>query len=191
MTKILTNEAIKNITSTAVSFFDKFNFEAQCFALPENENIYLTVKNKYQLAWNVLYELANLEDREKTLIISEENSIMGIDKNTYFRREKARAHSVVLDGYTMEFDSMLCLLLQQIEDGEREEFHTPSFKYISRNFEKVLCVIQKILECDGKICTSNYYISRTYIKKNKTLISPRLAAKISEEKTKESNLMLI
>ena len=184
MNKILSNEAIVSITSSAILFFNDFDFESHKVSLPDEENVYLSAKHKYPIAWDVLFELANLEDREKELVDSGKTADK-IENNYIFSGVKnIKSKAVVLDGYTLEFDEVLCSILKDIKDGNKEEFYTDSFKFISRNFEKVLCVMQKILQCNGKIVTCNYYISRTYIKRKKLLSRPAHTTIEAEEKSK-------
>ena len=112
MNKILSNEAIVSITSSAILFFNDFDFESHKVSLPDEENVYLSAKHKYPIAWDVLFELANLEDREKELVDSGKTADK-IENNYIFSGVKnIKSKAVVLDGYTLEFDEVLCSILR-------------------------------------------------------------------------------
>ena len=51
-------------------------------------------------------------------------------------------------------------------------FFTDSFKFLSRNFEKVLKTLEYLLERNCKYVTFNYYISNGYISRRKELLKP-------------------
>lgn len=62
----LEEDEIKKITSSAINFFKKFNFEEACNNLRNKpiNNYYLKVIKKYPLSWNVVYKTANLKSLE-------------------------------------------------------------------------------------------------------------------------------
>ncbi|MDF2989080.1 MAG: hypothetical protein K0R50_4590 [Eubacterium sp.] len=74
------------------------------------------------------------------------------------------------DGYTLEFDEALKQALGEVLAGKIDVFFSGCFKMISRNFEKVMHVLEILLEHDKEIITVNYYISNDYLEKRKHLI---------------------
>ena len=62
----LDEKQIKPITSYAIRFFKKFNFEEACnnLKMQNNDNYYLVLINKYPLAWNIICKTANLKSFE-------------------------------------------------------------------------------------------------------------------------------
>jgi hypothetical protein len=69
-------------------------------------------------------------------------------------------------------DRYLMGALRQIERGEIGVFVTPSFKHITRNPEKLLLVIDRILGCGGAVLTPNYLLSPAYLARREPLLRP-------------------
>jgi len=49
-------------------------------------------------------------------------------------------------------------------------FFVDCFKYLTRNYEKLLNVIQYLIENKSSFCTFNYYISNGYITKRNNML---------------------
>lgn len=78
----LEEDEIKKITSSAINFFKKFNFEEACNNLRNKpiNNYYLKVIKKYPLLWNVVYKTANSKSLELYF-----NQISIVKANWYLR----------------------------------------------------------------------------------------------------------
>lgn len=88
---------------------------------------------------------------------------------------------VIEDGMTFEFNDKLIDVLN-IVIKDKMPFFTESFKFLSRNFEKLLLTIEYILQNGGTYVTFNYYISNGYISKRTELL--KSAHSINESKNK-------
>lgn len=164
----LSNEQIKQITFEAIRYFNNYdmNILANNIVGIENEqNVYSMAKNKFSLAWDVVHQIANL-DKYK----------MELEKKDQCHREDvelkygAELKTVVCNGFTLEFDETLKEIIGAVIADQVNCFYCDCFKMVSRNFEKVLHVLQIILENDKVFCTSNYYISCSYIEKRKKIL---------------------
>ena len=82
-------------------------------------------------------------------------------------RTEPKIQKVICDGFTLEFDEYLEETIREVVGGKQDAFYVDSFKALSRNFEKVLHVIQILLESDRAFVTCNYYISNGYLEKGK------------------------
>ncbi len=168
MNRSLSDAQLKNITESAIIYFNKYE-KAQlineCIDLDFNDK-YGNAMVKYGLAWDVIKQLANMpgnkEARHKT------DGVSPIGEK--IKLENLKRSEVVCDGYTLDFDEELKSTLGQVLDGKTDAFFSGCFKMISRNFEKVLHVLETLLEHDKKIVTLNYYISNNYLEKRKPLI---------------------
>lgn len=167
MTEVLSNEKIKELTSSAVKYFSDCNIkelvkEAQNI---EHEDVYEVAYRKYPLAWKVLKEIAFLE--------GEQYEFSEIEKSDKAETDAVCVHTecktVVCDGYTLEFDDFLKETIGEVIAGKMDAFFVDSFKMLSRNFEKILHVLQIILEHDKVFVTSNYYISNGYLEKRRKI----------------------
>lgn len=167
MTEVLSNEKIKELTSSAVKYFSNCNIEELVKEAQniEHEDVYEVAYRKYPLAWKVLKEIAFLE--------GEQYEFSGIEKSDKAEIDAVCAHTecktVVCDGYTLEFDDFLKETIGEVITGKMDAFFVDSFKMLSRNFEKILHVLQIILEYDKVFVTSNYYISNGYLEKRRKI----------------------
>lgn len=158
----LSNEEIQRITQEAVKYFDCIDFSVLDKEIDGNfTDVYKAAIRKYPLAWNVIYELANMEMQETDCDFALPEK--GIDRKTDM--EEMKIKTVVSDGYTLEFDDYLKQVIGEVISGQVDLFFSDCFKMISRNFEKVLHVLQILLENDCVICTSNFYISTKHLSK--------------------------
>ena len=81
-------------------------------------------------------------------------------------------HAVIESGIDPGFDRYLTDALKQIERRQAGALCTPSFKHITRNPEKLLSVIDRILCYGGTVLTPNYLLSRTYLARRNPLLRP-------------------
>ncbi len=77
---------------------------------------------------------------------------------------------VICDGYSLEFDDYLKEELGNVMSGRLDIFYVDCFKGLSRNFEKVLHVLQIILQSGKAFVTCNYYISNGRIEKRRKIL---------------------
>lgn len=162
----LSNTQVKDITEKAIVFFNKYEkaqLVDECIGF-DFEDIYGIAIKKYPLAWEVIKRLANMPENSRSFYrIDEKNSKM-------LTFENIKLSEVVCDGYTLEFDEALKQALGEVLAGKIDVFFSGCFKMISRNFEKVLHVLEILLEHDKEIITVNYYISNNYLEKRKHLV---------------------
>jgi len=165
----LSNRQIFEITSEAAAYFNKYDMDTLAKEAEEiraAENVYTIAMQKYPLAWEILYKAANITGNS-----------MDIDlKYTLESKEDLRKHkdsefrTVVCNGYTLEFDEGLREAIGEVLAGVACCFYADCFKMVSRNFEKVLHVLQILLENEKVFCTVNYYISCDHIEKRGNIL---------------------
>lgn len=121
----LDEKQIKPITSYAIRFFKKFNFEEACnnLKMPNNDNYYLVLINKYPLAWNIICKTANLKSFEfyfDPIHVEEKNFISlpspnncQLSKDNYF---------VLEDGMTPAYNELLYQLLKDVAHSKKTGF---------------------------------------------------------------------
>lgn len=166
MSEPLSNEDIQRITQEAIRFFDGINFEILEQELDTDfTDVYEEAIQKYPLAWKVIFELANMETQETDCDFKIPENEMDRDTPT----EVTSTQTVICDGYTLEFDDYLKQVIGEVISGMVDIYYSDCFKMISRNYEKVLHVLQILLENDCVVCTSNYYISTKCLSKRSKL----------------------
>ena len=164
----LSDKKIRQMTSDAIAYFRQYGFESlqEEARSMEFKDVYGEAIKKYPLAWEILKKTALLT--AETLQFAGTNETVSeyedqkLDCKTY--------NKVVCDGYSLDFDDYLKEELGNLISGYTEVLYVDSFKILSRNFEKVLHVLQIILENGRTFVTSNYYISNGYIEKRKEIL---------------------
>ncbi len=168
MQEPLSDERIKGITSDAICCFK------QCdFTILQNEaenleyvDIYGEAVRKYPLAWAVLKRAALADDTVEVFNkLQEEKCEAG---ETVFSENNF--NKVICDGYSLEFDDVLKEELSNVISGRADIFYVDCFKGLSRNFEKILHVLQIILQSEKAFVTCNYYISDGRIEKRRKIL---------------------
>ncbi|MBQ8163373.1 MAG: hypothetical protein IJZ93_03280 [Clostridia bacterium] len=72
MTRRISDAQIREITSEAITYFDKFDFETLIYNKKSDYvDVYKDTINKYPLAWSALFEIANMSSQ--TLEVSINN----------------------------------------------------------------------------------------------------------------------
>ncbi len=166
--KNIKNE-MKMITSRAIQYFKELDFTslATQIHLKKEEDYYLNILTKYPDSYQVLKRLANTKKNEEyfeKLKVTKCSNLCIQGMNTAGDRKKL----VTEDGYSREIGLELTKALQTYLQ-QNIPFITHSFKYITRNFEKLLRFLQCLLENDLIYVSSNYYISNGYVSKRKKL----------------------
>ena len=81
-------------------------------------------------------------------------------------------HTVVSSGIDPRLDSQLLKILRQVKARESNLFFSASFKSITRNPEKLLFLINRVLECGGMVLTPNNLLSPSYLARRDPLLRP-------------------
>lgn len=168
MLEPLSNEKIKSITSNAIRYFKQCKFETLQNEARNLEyvDVYGGAIQKYSLAWAVLKRAAlssgTVDVFKKLHEVNSEN----VGEVTFENKYK----KVVCDGYSLEFDDYLKEELGNVISGRVDIFYVDCFKGLSRNFEKVLHVLQIILQSEKAFVTCNYYISDGRIEKRRRIL---------------------
>lgn len=169
MSTPLSDEKIKSITSNAIRYFRQCEFKTLGNEAKNLEyiDVYEKANKKYPLAWNVLKRAAGSAAMEN---VFEEVHIEKIEDVKTEINEIKSYKKVVCDGYSLEFDDYLEKVLRGIMLGEISTFYVDSFKRLSRNFEKILHVLQIVLQSGKAFVTCNYYISNDRIEKRSKIL---------------------
>ena len=169
MQEPLSDEKIKSITSGAISYFTQCKFET---LQKEAENlkyvdVYGEAIQKYPLAWTVLKRAATTNGEEDVFEKVPETAPEDV-RRILFAEEAFK--KVIFDGYSLEFDDYLKEELGKLISGKVDLFYVDCFKGLTRNFEKILHVLQIILQSGKAFVTCNYYISNGRIEKRRKIL---------------------
>ena len=176
----LTPEDLKAITSAAIEYFMKVDFQALSneIGLLEND-IYGDIAKKYPASWMALTQIANTTrqviEYEPVSIIEQPNLNMLKPQTAVsrsFREKQSEAiHLTTADGYSMTIDQALLHLLKAVIENDIP-FVGDGFKAISRNIEKLLAVMEYILGHDRMYITTNFLIKNGYVERRLKPLKP-------------------
>ena len=168
MQEPLSDEKIKSITTAAICYFKQCDFKTLQNETGNLEyvDVYEEAIRKYPLAWAVLKRAAMAGNAVDVFDKLHEEKYE--NSGEIFFENKLK--KVICDGYSLEFDDVLKEELSNIISGRLDMFYVDCFKGLSRNFEKILHVLQIILQSEKAFVTCNYYISNGRIEKRRKIL---------------------
>lgn len=168
MSKAISDDQVKVITSSAIEYFDKYSFEELIDELPTDFiDVYENAIEKYPIAWNALLSISNMDQQIIELLDVAMYKPSKLDCECIAISKMGVS---VCDGYSLTFDTRLRDMLNKISAAETDVFFVDCSKMLTRNFEKYLHVLEIILKNNGAFCTCNYYISNTRLEKRKRFL---------------------
>lgn len=166
-------EDIKLITSSAILYFKDVDMDLLSTKIDLEDDYYYDIVKKYDVAYSALVELGKCSSDK---LEREFKKILGdpyILEELLLTTEKAKINDTVKEianGISDELPIGLIQLLKGILDRESSMIYIDSFKYLSRNFETTLRVLQFLLTHDAMLLTSNFLITNGYVSRRKNLI---------------------
>lgn len=177
MTKPIGEGDIKEITRHAVAYFAKIDLGKLAGVLaPEiKENYYADILDEYRVAKAALINLAKYN--RKVIEYSPVQSRFGNDfvfsvsnGESVYKTHDGNAHLVTTSGISPHIDHKLRDRLMMLYNGEVGLVYFDCFKMLTRNFEKLLRVLEFVLVNDGLFVTANYIIGNGHLEKRTNLI---------------------
>ena len=93
-------------------------------------------------------------------------------------QQKRLIPKVVFDGYSTMWDPQLLGVLRSLSPSSRSVFAVESLKSATRNFEKLLDILEFLLTHDLKFASTNFYIENGHVERR---IKPLRAGHTSKE----------
>lgn len=172
LSKKISDDELKKITSDAILFFENIDFDA--FGNSGNVEIeydlYNSVRENFFVAWRALETIGKAKEQSISF-----SSYDRSDKTTIldaFLTEEdivAENGKFVVDGYDITVDSGLYGMLKDIAES-KQVFFTDCFKMVSRNVEKLFAVIEYVLANDAIFLTTNYMLGHTFAEKRNVVL---------------------
>jgi len=176
LTQAISPADIKLVTSTAISYFSKQNFPAMAREITKPDfDKYGDLAAKYPLAWRALRELAQM--KSQSLEYDEPATTAPVDieiippRGEITMMGSANRQYVVADGYSFSRDRELTASLQ-MSAKHHMPFAVDSFKACTRNIEKLLIIMEYLLQNGTEFVTSNYMIANGHIERRINLLKP-------------------
>lgn len=194
--KPIDESQVKVITKEAIEYFKDINF----IEISENlkkrkiEDIYGDMIQQFPLAWEALIQLSKCNSKKVIYRTKDKKEKIMTEKlNTMYENKKTIEVSKKLEetqsGIKKELSEELISLLRDLIKEEGNVFYADCFKMITRNFEKLLFIIEILLENKDGILTSNYLITDSYIGKRANIVRAAHTTKETVEKIKETDFL--
>lgn len=166
-------EDIKLITSSAIEYFKDVDMDLLSTKIDLENDYYFDIVKKYDVAYSALVELGKCFGDKLEREFKNEVGKPYILDEILLTDEKVDKNDIIKDianGISNELPMGLIQLLKGILDGQSSMIYIDSFKYLSRNFEVVLRVLQFLLTHDAMLITNNFLIKNGYVSRRKNLI---------------------
>ena len=165
--KQLRDEQMPSITSEAATYFEAADLDV--VPVQPKKDLFGDLPRRFPNAWYALARLSEATENE----ISCELPIMEAESmESSVSQWEVQHHNVVASGIDPRLDAQLLDILAKIKLGEAPLFFSPFFKFITRNPQKLLFVVDHVLRYGGTIVTLNYLLSPTYLARRNPLIRP-------------------
>ena len=190
MQSSLSSQNVKTITSGAIRFFNPLDFSSMCLQAKKCSgcDYYQEIVERHPVAWAALRALgttsAKIIDYPKvqynnpfSIEACNEIQINGEDESQQERLTK----KVIFDGYSAMWDPQLLELLRKLSSSSRNIFVVESLKSATRNFEKLMDILEFLLTHDLKFVSTNFYMENGHVERR---VKPLRAGHTSKETEK-------
>ncbi len=170
--KNIKDSDIKEITSTAIEYFKNIDLEKLSSKITTEDDYYYDTIQKYKISYQVLSKLSKCSIDQLEIEFPPIKCEPYFINEIYSSNDKGTTLKVreVMSGISEKIDQSLLSLLKGILEEKASFFYVDSFKYLSRNFDKNLKILEFILTHNGIFLTNNYFISNGYVSRRKELI---------------------
>jgi len=172
------------ITGEAINYFQTANLDT--VQVQPKRDLFGSLSRRFPNAWHVLSLLGNSSEREIAC-----NLPMAKAEPVDFSRCRAGDNNFkdVEAGFDPNLNDYLADVLRKTERKELAVFFSLSFKWITRNPEKLLAIIDHILRFGGTVVTPNYLLSPVYLARRHPLLRPaHFASEIAAQVTNPDGL---
>lgn len=174
LTTALSSDDVKAITGSAIRYFNPLDFSllAQKAKACDHPDLYRDIAAKYSVAWAALRSLgstsAKVIDYPSVPVIAPyqfPQHLLPAAGSSTNGAQTGRMAVSCYDGYTPAIDAILLEQLQKIVNIPNGVLLVDAFKTASRNFEKLLQIIEYILTRGKAFVTSNYYLENGHVER--------------------------
>lgn len=165
---------VKAITSSAIRYFNALNFSALCQEAKtcDQPDLYRDIAEKYPVAWAALQVLgstsAKVIDYSPVPVIAPYQFPQHLLPDASPKISGTQAGRMAVscyDGYTPAIDRVLLEQLQKVASTPNGMLVVDAFKTVSRNFEKLLQIIEFMLTRSKTFVTSNYFLENGHVER--------------------------
>lgn len=169
----LSDKDIKLITSSAIEYFKDIDIDLLSQKISIEDDYYYDIVKKYNVAYNALVKLGNCSSENLEIEFEKYNDKPYVFDEILNYKDVENIGNVVktiTNGISNELPDALIKLLKGILDKESSLFYVDSFKYLSRNFELNLKVLQLLITNNAMFLTNNFLITNGYVSRRKDIV---------------------
>lgn len=169
----LSNKDIKLITSSAIEYFKDIDIDLLSKKISIEDDYYYDIVKKYNVAYNSLVKLGKCSFENLEIEFEKYNDKPYVFDEILNYKDVENIGNVVktiTNGISDELTDGLIKLLKGILDKESSLFYVDSFKYLSRNFELNLKVLQLLITNNAMFLTNNFLIANGYVSRRRDIV---------------------
>ena len=169
----LSNEDIKLITSSAIEYFKDIDIDSLSKKISMEDDYYYDIVKKYNVAYDALVKLGNCSSDNLEIEFEKYNDKPYVFDEILNYKDVKNIDNVVktiTNGISDELPDGLIKLLKGILNKESSLFYVDSFKYLSRNFELNLKVLQLLITNNAMFLTNNFLITNGYVSRRNNIV---------------------
>ena len=168
---IISDEQLKTITSDAIRYFNKQDFSSLCTYAKTNfaGDYYLNTLVSHPVTKEALQSIANCSAKS----VGYRPVSVVLPFNIDLSSADIISDSKMLaffDGYSREIDPQLAKTLRDLAEIKSPIFVSDSFKYVTRNFSKLMDIIEFLLTRNIAFVTANVYLENGYAERRIKLL---------------------
>lgn len=169
----LSNKDIKLITSSAIEYFKDIDIDSLSKKISMEDDYYYDIVKKYNVAYDALVKLGNCSSDNLEIEFEKYNDKPYVFDEILNYKDVENIDNVVktiTNGISDELPDGLIKLLKGILNKESSLFYVDSFKYLSRNFELNLKVLQFLITNNAIFLTNNFLITNGYVSRRNNIV---------------------
>lgn len=173
MEKRISDDAVRAITGRAIRFFRSLDFDSLCLQAKKSTgpDFYQEVAAWHPVAWGALRALGTATAKTvdyPEVPFEEPFRIDALDSSygkTQEPEEAVRFKDTVFDGYSPCWEPALVELLEHISTSGGNIFIADSLKSVTRNFEKLMDMLEFLLTHEQKFASTNFYMENGHVER--------------------------
>lgn len=170
LNKSLESKDVKEITSEAIRYFSKQDFTEMCrqAKLSTKRDLYQELATQHPVAWAALRCLAATNSKTadySKVPVSEPYHLAGLDEDSEITAKSGELKIGVYDGYTPEIEPPLMAFLRMLAADPNGALIVDSLKSVTRNFAKLIGILEFLLSRDLAFVSTNYYMENGHVER--------------------------
>lgn len=176
LTRSLGSREITRITSDAIRYFSGLDFDQLCsqICIEEADDLYWNEFQKHPVCFAALRNIASSSAKAKDYlsIPTKENFVLPGLSSISVTQCNDSCTIDTYDGYSQELPPALINHLLHFETSDCSIFVSDSFKAVTRNFARLLDILEFLLTRGHAFVTTNYYIENGHVEQRSSLLRP-------------------